>query len=289
MCISRVICFILCLSSFNSAISETIFTYREKESPNDTRYEFDRRLMDLALQKTEATYGPYKLMPSYPGSNEKRVINEALLNKYENYFFKSSITPELINSLGYVPFPIDRGVVGYRVAFTSEATTQQLKHVQNLDDIKQFSILQGVGWLDVEILKHHGFKIVTSSHYDSMFKMIARDRAHLFLRGINEVLDEWSAQKNIKNLVLDDNIVIQYPLPRFLFTNKANQEAIKRMHEGILIAYKDGSFQKLWEEEYQASIEFANLKKRKIFKIENPIIKNLDKSFEQYNFSPITQ
>ncbi len=289
MMFSKIVCFILCLSGFNSAISDTTFTYREKQSPHDTRYEYDRRLIALALQKTESTYGPYQLVPSNPGSNERRVVNEALSNKYENYFFKSSITPELIYSLAYIPFPIDRGVVGYRVAFTSKNTAEQLKHVQSLDDVKQFTVLQGVGWLDVDILKHHNFKLITSSHYESMFKMIARDRAHLYLRGINEVLDEWQANKHINNLVLDDNIVIQYPLPRFLFTNKANKNALKRIHEGILIAYNDGSFHKLWQEKYQASIEFSNLKNRKIYRIDNPIIKGLDTSYEQYNFDPLKE
>lgn len=284
--LSKLILFSVGLFCFSSAISDTVFTYREKESPNDTRYEYDRRLIELALQKTEDKYGSFKLIPSNPGSNEKRVILEALTNKHENYFFKSSLNPELFKDLDYIPFPIDLGIVGYRVAFTSKKTNKKLKQVKTLDDLKKFSILQGLGWLDVEILEHHGFDLIFSSHYETMFKMVARDRGHLFLRGINEVLDEWHAHKHIKNLVLDDSILIHYPLPRFLFTNKANKEAIKRIHEGILIAYRDGSYHELWQEKYQASIDFSNLKKRNVFKIENPIIKGLDDSYKQYNFDP---
>ena len=103
--LSRIVFFILCLSSFNNAISDTIFTYREKESPNDTRYEYDRRLIELALQKTKATHGPYKLIPSNPGSNERRVINESLSNKYENFFSNRPLPPNSSNRLDMCPFP----------------------------------------------------------------------------------------------------------------------------------------------------------------------------------------
>jgi len=279
---------LLCLIFFETAFSDTVFTYREKESPSDTRYEYDRRLLELALQKTEKEYGAFQLNPTKPGSNEKRVIVEALSGTYENFFFKSSITPELIESLAYVSFPIDRGVVGYRVAFTSKKNIPLLKETKTLEQLKQLTILQGVGWLDAEILAQQGFKLTLSGYYDPMFKMIARDRAHLFLRGINEVLDEWEAHKHIENLVVEDSIVVQYPLPRFFFTNKANKKAVKRITEGILIAYNDGSLIQLWEEKYRTSIEFANIKNRRIFRLKNPLINGIDSSYQQYNFDPLT-
>ncbi len=266
--------------------SDTTFTYRAPESKHDTRYEYDRRLLELALQKTEAKYGPFKLVPTKPGLNEKRVFLEAKKGTYQNFFFKQSVNNEHLESLLHIPFPLDRGVVGYRVAFISEATKQKLTQVKTLEELKQFTVLQGLGWLDADILRQQGFEVILSSYYDPMFKMVARDRAHLFLRGINEVLDEWQAHKHIKQLVLDDNVVIQYPLPRFFFTNKSNIDALNRIQEGILIAYHDGSLIDLWKKKYQASIDFSNLKNRKMFRIENPIIKGLDDSYKQYNFDP---
>lgn len=52
------------------------------------------------------------------------------------------------------------------------------------------------------------------------------------------------------------------------------------------MAYKDGSLQKLWESNYKESIDLAKLHKRKIFKIKNPSLGNLDSSYEQYFYKP---
>ncbi|MBL4638799.1 MAG: hypothetical protein JKY76_05495 [Proteobacteria bacterium] len=281
--------FCLSIVCSETAYSDTTFTYRANESKYDTRYEYDRRLLELALQKTEVKYGPFKLVPSKPGLNEKRVFLEVKKGTYQNFFLKQSVTPEHLETLLHIPFPLDRGVVGYRVAFVSESTRQKLTQVKTLEGLKQFTVLQGLGWVDADILRQQGFEVILSSYYDPMFKMVARDRAHLFLRGINEVLDEWQAHKHIKHLVLDDNVVIQYPLPRFFFTTKSNTDALNRVQEGILIAYHDGSLIDLWKEKYQASIDFSKLKNRRFFALENPIIKGLDDAYKQYNFDPLNE
>lgn len=64
--------------------------------------------------------------------------------------------------------------------------------------------------------------------------------------------------------------------------NKKNVALKKRIEEGLQIAYKDGSLQSVFQKYHASSIQFAKLKKRKIFRIENPLIKKLPKDYEQY-------
>ena len=40
----------------------------------------------------------------------------------------------------------------------------------------------------------------------------------------------------------------------------------------------------LFQKHHAASIAFANMKQRKFFKLENPLIKKLPKDYEQYLF-----
>ena len=84
----------------------------------------------------------------------------------------------------------------------------------------------------------------------------------------------------------DDSIALYYPLPRFFFTKKSNVTAIKRVEEGLVTAYNDGSFQKLWKEYYQSSVDFVNLQKRTLFRISNPFLGGIDKSYEKYIYHP---
>ena len=265
---------------------QTVFTYVVGESENDPRYLYDQALLRLALDKTVPKYGEYKMVPARAGANIKRNEQDAVDDAYENFFTKLSYTPALAEKLAYVAIPADRGIVGYRVCFTSEKVKALLKDVETVEQLKEFSMLQGIGWADVEILKAAGFKVKTGTYYNGMFRMVAAGRVDLFPRGANELLDEWNANKDVKGLTYDESLAVYYPMPRFFFTNKKNQEAAKRVKDGLDLAFEDGSFQALWEKNYAESIKMVALDKRKIFRVGNPSLGGLDTAYEKYNYKP---
>lgn len=282
--------FLLLSSMFTAPLfAQTTFTYVAGESANDPRYAYDQALLRLALDKTTEKYGSYTLSPSKLGSNQKRNEQDAIDNTFPNFFVKLSYSTELATRLDYIPIPADRGIVGYRVCFTSEKIKSQLTQVQTLEQLKEFSMLQGIGWGDVGILKAAGFKVKTGTNYDGMFKMVAVNRVDLFPRGANELLGEWDLHKDTRGLTYDESVAVYYPLPRFFFTNKQNTEAAKRVQEGLEMAYEDGSFQTLWKKYYQDSVDMVALDQRKIFRINNPAVQDLDTSYEKYNFNPETE
>jgi len=266
--------------------AETIFTVRGGESENDTRQKYPTRLLELALKKTIDEFGPYKIISAPTGANWKRSRADVINGKYENFIIRQSVTPDRLEKMEAVPFPVDLGIVGYRVAFTSSGSKEDLKQVRTLNDLKQFSIVQGLGWLDTKILTANDFNVKTGNTYKSMFKVVANNREDLFFRGTNELLSEWQQHKHISGLTYDAAIAIHYPLPRFFFTTKGNKEAANRIHKGLMKAYDDGSLMKLWLEEYGPSIEFVQLNKRRIFKIENPFLSKLDRSYLKYFIKP---
>ena len=288
----RILRFFLILSlSFHLLFSQdnlptAVFYYQSKKSDTDPRFQYYYELLKLSLEKTKEKYGPYQLKILPFQANNKRLKKLSLDGKFENFIFKYSVSQELMNQFEYASFPIDRGIVGYRVAFLSKKTKEKLNTVQSINDLKKFPILQGLGWLDTKILKANHFEVITGSDYKGLFSMVAKDYGELFFRGANELYQEWKLHKNIKNLTYDERIVLYYPLPRFFFTNKANKKAIKRIEEGLILAAKDGSFVDLWNEYYFDSINFVNLYKRKIFKIENPFLKGIDKEYEKYIYLP---
>jgi hypothetical protein len=53
-----------------------------------------------------------------------------------------------------------------------------------------------------------------------------------------------------------------------------------------MLAYEDGSFEELWDKYYKKSIDFANLKERKLLKLENPFLDGIDTSYKKYIFQP---
>ncbi len=270
--------------------STTIFTFRAPESGKDTRFNYDNSALELALKKTQKEYGEYILKPS-PVMNFARAMRSAQLNQYQNFFFKQSYDEELKEKdLAYVPFPIDLGIVGYRVCFLSETIKDKVASAKTFDELRKFSHGQGVGWADTVILQNSGMKVMTISNYESLFHLVAANRFDLFCRGANELLNEYNSYKHIKDLTYDTSMSIAYPLPRFFYTHKSNSDAIERVYKGLIAAYQDGSLKELWTKYYKESIEFVKLHARKIYWIENPNLKGIESNqYRQYFYDPFSE
>lgn len=261
-------------------------TYRPGESASDTRYDYDTRALYLALEKTTAKYGPYRLVAS-PAMTFSRAIASVSHNEYENFFIKLSYEDRyLAMDMRYARFPVDLGIVGYRVCFSNPDSQARLAKVSTLDELRKLSHGQGRDWADVQILRHNGFRVIEAGSYESLFQMVANKRFDLFCRGTNEILSEFKAHKQLQGLQVDDSITIAYPLPRFFYTHAANRQAAERIEEGLVLAYRDGSLQEAWRQNYQASIDFVQLGRRKVFRLDNPLLKQIDFDYQQYFYDP---
>jgi hypothetical protein len=263
-----------------------VFTARGPESADDFRQYYYLEVMELALQKTLKSHGAYQLRVLPIGQNIKRALLSAKSGQYENYFVRQSVSYELLQEMAAVPFPLDLGITGYRVAFTSEKIKQELMQIKTLAQLNQFSIIQGLGWMDTDILQANGFVVETGSSYKGMFHMVANNHLDLFTRGVNEFYQEWKSHQYIKKLTFDESIALYYPLPRFFFTAQKNRSATQRLYKGLVIAYHDGSLIKIWQKFYAQSVAFAQLENRLIFTLENPFIQDIDKSYEQFIYQP---
>ena len=281
----RILCLLLAVGAIWHDISYarevTIFTLRAPENEKDKRKEYDNALLKLALEKTRNTWGDYRLLMS-PQMTLKRAFSGIERGKFVNPMFKTSASNELCEKYGYVNFPVDLGIVGYRVSFTSQEVNKRTKNVRTLEELIKFTIGQGAGWEDIKILRQAGFTVIEAPRYKLLFSMTARHRFDLFSRGINEIKAEYEANKDIPGLMIEEHLALYYPLPRFYFTNKKNKDAIKRVRQGLEKAYADGSLLKLWKKYYRESIDFSNIKERRLFRIENPIIDRIDKSYEKF-------
>jgi len=263
------------------AESVTIFTLRAPESDKDRRKDYDNALLKLALEKTRPEWGDYRVVMS-PRMTLKRALIDIEQGAFVNPMFKTSASNELCERFGFVNFPVDLGIVGYRVCFASPQVSLRTAAVKTLDDFKRFSIGQGAGWQDIEILRKAGFSVIEAPHYQTLFLMTAKNRFDLFSRGINEIRDEYQANRNVERLEIEPHLALYYPLPRFFFTTKGNDRAIERVTLGLKKAYRDGSLMELWKEYYQESIDFSRIRERTLFRIDNPIIDRINPSYKQY-------
>ena len=286
--IFHLLIFFFLLSAISLHAAMTI-TYRAPESDQDRRYDYDTSVLRLSLEKTRSQYGDYKMVPSKI-MNYSRTHVVLKHNLHENFFAKLSYEDRLVQQeeLAFVPFPIDLGIVGYRVFFISSKISRRLTGIKTVKALRELSIGQGNGWADIPILKAAGFNVIEVPSYESLFKMVAVNRFDLLSRGANELMDEYEAHKMIPGFTYDKTLCLAYPFPRFFFTDKSNTKAATRIAEGLLIAWADGPLRTLWENHYRKSIEFVNFQKRTLLRIPNPYISTLDFDFSQYFIDPFS-
>lgn len=263
--------------------AQTVFTHRVPEAYASNTPSYEVSVLKLALDKTLKEYGPYELKPA-PKINVSRSLQSIKANTFPNYFASLGYnenygSPEEIT---YVRFPVDLGVLSYRTCFASQESLAKLATINSLDELRMLSIGQGRGWVDGAILKHNGFNAVEIEPYPNIFKMVAAHRLDLFCRGANEIKEEYDRWMQTEGLGYDRHILIYYPMPIFFYTNSLNKEAVARVTKGLHKAYADGSLMKLWLDYHQASVDFAELDKRKVFRLENPLVKSINFNYAQY-------
>lgn len=253
----------------------------------DKRHLFDSGLLKLALDKTVEAYGPYRL-DIIPDLTHARVLRDMTANTYPNYFRSFGYGKEMVEEkeLAFIPIPVFKGVLGFRTCFLSNSIAENFAQAKSLEEIKRFTHGQGTGWFDAIILEHNGLKVDQFPEYNALFNMVALNRFDLFCRGATEVKDEYELFGGIPKLAYDRSKLFYYPFPNFFYTNKSNQKAIKRIESGLNAALKDGSFDAYWQKRIGHNVEFIEIKKRQIIKLENPLVSGSDFDFEEFLYEP---
>ena len=242
--------------------------YPANETAGDTRFSDLMEILQGALDKTTAEFGPFELEPSKQKMNEERYLAELKNGGGVNIAWSSTSTEKEATLLP-LRIPLRKGILGYRVALISKENQAKIDQVKTLADLKKLSIGQGAGWGDVKLYEANGFNVSTAK-YDELFKMTSAGKFDLFPRGISEAFAEQEQHsKTNPNLVVEKNMLIYYPWPYYFFFNKADAALEKRIDVGIRKMMKDGSFDAIFKKYNGKAIEQANFKGRKIYRLKN--------------------
>ncbi|HEY8941723.1 MAG TPA: hypothetical protein VIM59_16095 [Cellvibrio sp.] len=262
------------------ARAELVVSHRSPFAPGDTHHVYSTALLQLALEKTRAEYGDYRLNP-IPPRNYARALKALVDNDYPNLVIETSYEQALTHNprLAFINFPVDLGVLGYRVCFMNPKLKATGVKLDSLKELSKYSFVHGVGWADTLIFRHNGLKVREIDNYDSIFLMVIGGRVDFFCRGVNEILGEMKQFSQLNNLVIDDHFMLVYRLPRFFYFNSGSALAKERIEAGLKKAYADGSLQTLWKAHYHTSLDYVRIKGRKVIAMENPLLSDLQISF----------
>ncbi len=247
---------------------------------------FEQKVIELALEKTSTSDNPIEMVPINVISRT-HAISALNQNLYDNFVILLSYEDALLESgnLIYIPFPLELGALSYRICYANKNILGQVREINHLQQLQHYKLGVGEGWVDAKILKHHGLKIVEGGNITSLFRMTQAGRVDLFCPSPSEYFHELR-NENASAQQLDNKLALYYPLPKFLFAHKSSKPLLDRIQRGLEIAYRDGSYMKLWNETQGQAIIRADLGNRHLITLENPFITSLDDGYKQYLFNP---
>ncbi|MDN3638037.1 transporter substrate-binding domain-containing protein [Simiduia curdlanivorans] len=169
-----------------------------------------------------------------------------------------------------IKIPLNRGLMGYRVALVRSAEPDMLASVASLEQLKQFTAGQMYVWSDTKILTSQGM-VVPGSNYNTLFRMLVAGRFDFFPRSVTEVSQEL-ARNAAMGISLDKHLLIRYPAAMYFFVNKQDAKLAADIERGLEMMLASGEFVQRFEHYYGDVIRELQLDARVAIDLHNPYL-----------------
>ncbi|MBB4846165.1 hypothetical protein HNP55_004719 [Paucibacter oligotrophus] len=242
--------------------------YPRPESERDTRNSYVLDLLRLALSKQSGTL--YQLEPASTAMTQLRVLKELELGRGLDIAW-SMTSAAREEALLPIRIPIDKGLLGLRVALVASDRPKVLASAQNLQSLQALVAGQGQDWPDTQILRNSGINVSGVGSYEALFRMLALHRFDYFPRSVLEVWQELDLQPQ-GQLVVDKHLLIHYPTALYFFVRKDRQALADVVQRGLEQALQDGSFDCLFERHFGQVLQRAELGSRTVIELPNTLL-----------------
>jgi len=231
-------------------------------------------LLNLALQKTIESHGPYRVERTGVLSSQAR--NIARLYRGEDVDVLWSMTSrEREEVMQAIEFPLIKGLMGQRVFLIREGEQGRFDGKRDLDSLQRLRAGQGSHWPDTQVLRANNVPVITSTNYELLFPMLKGGRFDYFPRGLHEVDSELVLHPK---LALEKSLMLEYPAPMYFFVRPGNERLAGRLLEGLQRAQKDGSFDRYFDSHPVTAQVFERVDRdqRQVIHLRNPLLEQQD-------------
>lgn len=251
--------------SWTSACSQVVI-YPRHQAQNDPQLQYVLEVLRLALSRSGKAY---ELRQSSSVMVQSRAIAELAGDTGKLDVIWVMTNPEREKLLAPVRIPIDRGLIGWRVALLNAQQSKVLSAVKDLPSLTPFTAGQMHDWPDTAVLRANGLNVVASPTYEGLFKQLGSQRIDYFPRSVMEIRNELRSHADLP-LVIDDAIMIRYPAAFYFFVSKNRPELAADINKGLEASLADGSFMKLFKRHILPLLDGLELRKRTVISLTNP-------------------
>jgi hypothetical protein len=240
-----------------------------EEVVREKRWDF----LIAALDHTTSTYGPYVIDAYSEPMSTQREIEEVISGHLINVIASDPGHPDLNAQTIPIAIPIDKGLLGYRVALIRRDNQARINEVNDIQGLRLLSLGQGQDWGDVPVYRFNRIPLVTASHYDQLFPMLVHRRFELFPRGALEITPELiSFRTQYPEMAIDTHLLIRYSYAQFFYVSKSDPLISQRIKDGLEAMRKDGSFEALFQKNFGQAVVDLHLERRVLIELSNPFL-----------------
>lgn len=225
-------------------------------------------VMKLAIERSGTDY---ELVESRVPMSQARVVRELAdaSGRIDVVWTMTSIEREA--QMLPVRVPVDRGLIGCRVALVRPADVDRWRALRSLAQLAGYVAGQGQDWPDTAILRANGLPVQAVSRYEALFDMLRLGRIDYFPRAVFELDDEMASPLG-RGLAIEPHLLLRYPAASYLFVRPDRPRLAAELERGLQAAVADGSLARLFQQRFGDVIRRHQLARRRPLRLANPLL-----------------
>jgi hypothetical protein len=240
------------------------------------------KVLELALSKTTDLYPPQSVLPT-ASMEQAEALQQLREASADIDVLSAGSSSEIDSEFLVVPFPVLKGLLGYRICLIRKGDQSRFDGVETAFDFQQqqLRVCQGAAWPDTTVLRRNGIAVVTSDRYQSLFTLLENKQCDCFLRGAQEIVAEY--QLHHQQFDIEKSFLLHYFQPGFFYFNVNRKALAGRIELGLLRALDDGSYQALFDSLLADSLQQLDIEQRRVIRLNSPKASAVNKSLQGIN------
>lgn len=258
---------------------QNINFWNGNKTPARQRYETE--LLQACLKVTQQDYGATNLQidnSNYPLAADEGNIFQAgadiLVTVAGNLKFKDK-QKFVINR------PLTKGVLGYRLILLRDESLQRFRTLKDATELQALSIGIPQTWADAGLFRQNNYKVVEKGTFNDLFALLKDGAFDYTALGVNEIEEVFKQRAQaLGGISIEPSLMLYYPFPLVFYVNHRNASLAERIDSGLKALMANGEHDQIFNEHYGYVVQRFELKKRRCFKLFNPILPQEMASFE---------
>ena len=179
-----------------------------------------------------------------------------------------------------IEIPVCRGILGHRLLVIQKKHAQRFSDISHIEQLQEMTIGIPDTWADADLFRKNGFKVAEKGSLEDIFTRLLAQQFDYIALGANEIESLFENLGDLKKeLLIEQNILIYYPLPLVFYVHPDKAELANAIKSGLQTAIADGEHTLLFEMHHPRIVDRLALLTRKKFYLDNPYLPDSLKHF----------